>query len=82
MVVGRSLSPVGEGRAIRQPNVVDTVYRFADMEKCWRSGSGGLYPYLWDRYDVIVLPPNSLPWRNGKPRLTFATPTIIAGDGP
>jgi leukotriene-A4 hydrolase len=36
--------------------------------------------YLWDRYDVIVLPP-SFPFGGMEnPRLTFATPTIIAGD--
>jgi hypothetical protein len=36
--------------------------------------------YQWDRYDVIVLPP-SFPFGGMEnPRLTFATPTIIAGD--
>ena len=36
--------------------------------------------YDWDRYDVIVLPP-SFPFGGMEnPRLTFATPTIIAGD--
>ena len=36
--------------------------------------------YNWDRYDVIVLPP-SFPFGGMEnPRLTFATPTIIAGD--
>lgn len=37
-------------------------------------------PYQWDRFDVIVLPP-SFPFGGMEnPRLTFATPTIIAGD--
>jgi aminopeptidase N len=37
-------------------------------------------PYAWDQYDVIVLPP-SFPFGGMEnPRLTFATPTIIAGD--
>ena len=36
--------------------------------------------YDWERYDVIVLPP-SFPFGGMEnPRLTFATPTIIAGD--
>ena len=35
--------------------------------------------YDWDRYDVIVLPQLSI-WGMENPRLTFATPTIIAGD--
>jgi leukotriene-A4 hydrolase len=37
-------------------------------------------PYAWGRYDVVVLPP-SFPFGGMEnPRLTFATPTIIAGD--
>lgn len=37
-------------------------------------------PYRWGRYDLIVLPP-SFPFGGMEnPRLTFATPTILAGD--
>jgi hypothetical protein len=37
-------------------------------------------PYLWKRWDTIVLPP-SFPFGGMEnPLLTFATPTIIAGD--
>ncbi|HYC98963.1 M1 family metallopeptidase [Brevundimonas sp.] len=37
-------------------------------------------PYRWGRYDILVLPP-SFPFGGMEnPRLTFATPTIIAGD--
>lgn len=37
-------------------------------------------PYRWERYDLLVLPP-SFPFGGMEnPRLTFATPTIIAGD--
>ncbi len=36
--------------------------------------------YQWDRFDVLVLPP-SFPFGGMEnPRLTFATPTILAGD--
>jgi aminopeptidase N len=38
-------------------------------------------PYRWDRYDLLVLPP-SFPFGGMEnPRLSFVTPTIIAGDG-
>ncbi len=37
-------------------------------------------PYRWGRYDVIVLPPGFPIGGMENPRLTFATPTIIAGD--
>ncbi|MDE3245516.1 MAG: M1 family metallopeptidase [Acidobacteriota bacterium] len=37
-------------------------------------------PYAWGRYDILVLPP-SFPYGGMEnPRLTFATPTILAGD--
>jgi len=37
-------------------------------------------PYAWDRYDILMLPP-SFPFGGMEnPRLTFATPTILAGD--
>ena len=37
-------------------------------------------PYLWDRYDVLVLPP-SFPYGGMEnPRLTYVTPTLLAGD--
>jgi leukotriene A-4 hydrolase/aminopeptidase len=37
-------------------------------------------PYRWGRYDILVLPP-SFPYGGMEnPRLTFATPTMLAGD--
>ena len=37
-------------------------------------------PYLWGRYDLLILPP-SFPYGGMEnPRLTFASPTVIAGD--
>ena len=37
-------------------------------------------PHRWGRYDILVLPP-SFPFGGMEnPRLTFATPTVIAGD--
>ena len=64
-----------------EPSVLDTaVWEFADLEKMIQ-GAEDLYGvYLWERYDVIVLPP-SFPFGGMEnPRLTFATPSILAGD--
>ena len=53
---------------------------FSEMEKMLQSAEKIYGPYAWGRYDVIVLPP-SFPFGGMEnPRLTFATPTIIAGD--
>jgi aminopeptidase N len=64
-----------------EPSVLDAaVWEFADLEKMIK-GAEDLYgTYLWERYDVIVLPP-SFPFGGMEnPRLTFATPSILAGD--
>ena len=61
--------------------IADTAaWEFADLEKMIE-GAESLYgKYTWERYDVIVLPP-SFPFGGMEnPRLTFATPTILAGD--
>ncbi len=55
-------------------------YEFGDMEKMLIAAEHLYGEYKWDRYDVIVLPP-SFPYGGMEnPRLTFATPTILAGD--
>lgn len=64
-----------------EPSMLDqSAWEFADLEKMI-AGAEELYgPYQWERYDVIVLPP-SFPFGGMEnPRLTFATPTILAGD--
>jgi leukotriene-A4 hydrolase len=64
-----------------EPSILEkAVYEFADLEKMI-AGAEELYgPYAWDRYDLLVLPP-SFPFGGMEnPRVTFATPTILAGD--
>ncbi|MCB0771038.1 MAG: M1 family metallopeptidase [Flavobacteriales bacterium] len=56
------------------------AWEFEDIPKMLAAAEALYGPYRWDRYDVIVLPP-SFPFGGMEnPRLTFATPTIIAGD--
>lgn len=74
--------PVGERTGVyAEPSVVDAAhYEFEDMEKMLIAAEELYGKYAWDRYDVIVLPP-SFPFGGMEnPRLTFATPTILAGD--
>jgi len=53
---------------------------FADMENMLSAIEKLYGPYRWGRYDVLVLPP-AFPFGGMEnPKLTFATPTIIAGD--
>ncbi len=64
-----------------EPLVVDAAAReFEDTEAMIHAVEELYGPYRWGRYDLLVLPP-SFPFGGMEnPRLTFATPTVIAGD--
>ncbi len=64
-----------------EPSVLPAAAaEFSDMEKMMEAAERLYGPYRWTRYDVLVLPP-SFPFGGMEnPRLTFATPTVIAGD--
>jgi leukotriene-A4 hydrolase len=74
--------PIGGRTGVyAEPALVEkAAHEFADMERMLVAAEALYGPYRWERYDVIVLPP-SFPFGGMEnPRLTFATPTIIAGD--
>ncbi len=64
-----------------EPSVLEkAAWEFADLEKMIEAAESIGGPYDWGRYDVLVMPP-SFPFGGMEnPRLTFATPTVIAGD--
>ena len=73
---------IGERTGVyAEPGMLDaSAHEMADLDKMVIATEEIYGPYLWDRYDLIVLPP-SFPFGGMEnPRLTFATPTIIAGD--
>lgn len=53
---------------------------FSDTESMLEVTEKTYGPYSWDRYDLLILPP-SFPFGGMEnPRLSFITPTVIAGD--
>ena len=64
-----------------EPSVVGRAAReFSDLEKMIDAVESLFGPYRWGRYDVLVLPP-SFPFGGMEnPCMTFATPTLLAGD--
>lgn len=64
-----------------EPSVVEGAAReFEDTERMIQAAEKLYGPYTWGRYDILVLPP-SFPYGGMEnPLLTFATPTVIAGD--
>jgi aminopeptidase N len=64
-----------------EKSMVDKVhYEFSDMEKMVLSTENLYGKYDWEQFDVIVLPPSFPLAGMENPRLTFASPTLIAGD--
>jgi len=60
--------------------IENAAYEFAELPKMVDAAEKLYGPYEWGRYDLLVLPP-SFPFGGMEnPRLTFCTPTILAGD--
>lgn len=77
-----AFQPVGKRTGVyAEPSVVPkAAHEFEDMEKMLEAAEQLFGPYRWGQYDVLVLPP-SFPFGGMEnPRLTFATPTVLAGD--
>lgn len=64
-----------------EPSVVEAAAaEFSDTPEMERVASSLYGPYKWGRYDLLILPP-SFPFGGMEsPRLSFMTPTLIAGD--
>jgi leukotriene-A4 hydrolase len=64
-----------------EPSVIEAAAKeFSDTPKMMTAAEQLYGPYRWGRYDLLVLPP-SFPYGGMEnPRLTFLTPTVLAGD--
>lgn len=64
-----------------EPSMIKTAaWEFTDLHKMIVAAEGLYGKYQWEQYDVIILP-YSFPFGGMEnPRLTFANPTLIAGD--
>ncbi|HSB18446.1 MAG TPA: M1 family metallopeptidase [Anaeromyxobacteraceae bacterium] len=76
---GRDLSP--RSRVWAEPATVErAAWEFAETETLVARAEALFGPYEWDRFDMLVLPP-SFPYGGMEnPRMTFLTPTLLAGD--
>jgi leukotriene-A4 hydrolase len=75
----RDLSP--RSRVWAEPATVKAAaWEFEGIEEMIVKAEALFGPYEWDRYDMIVLPP-AFPYGGMEnPRMTFLTPTLLAGD--
>ena len=78
-IVSRDLSD--RVRIWAEPEVIDSAaWEFGEVDPMIGVAEGIFGAYEWDRYDMIVMP-FSFPYGGMEnPRLTFLTPTLLAGD--
>jgi aminopeptidase N len=75
-------APLGEQTGVyAEPELLEaSVFEFADTQEMLDQAEKIFGPYQWGRYDLLVLPP-SFPYGGMEnPRLSFITPSLLAGD--
>jgi aminopeptidase N len=75
-------APIGADTGVyAEPEILDAAtYVFADTQAMFEQAEELFGPYRWGRYDLLILPP-SFPFGGMEnPRLSFLTPSLLAGD--
>lgn len=73
---------VGERTAVfAEPGqIAAAAHELGELERMVEAAESLIGPYLWGRFDVVVMP-RSFPYGGMEnPRLVFASPSLIAGD--
>lgn len=64
-----------------EPSVVAAAAsEFSDVDAMLTTCERLFGPYRWGRYDLLILPPSFMWGGMENPRVSFITPTVIAGD--
>ena len=77
-----AFQPVGARTGVyaEPATLVAAAKEFADVQAMLEACEKLFGAYRWGRYDLLILPP-SFPWGGMEnPRLSFITPSVIAGD--
>jgi len=75
-------APIGDRTGVySEPEMLEaSAFEFADTQAMLETAEAMFGPYRWGRYDLLILPP-SFPYGGMEnPRLTFLTPSLLAGD--
>lgn len=74
--------PIGSiSRVFAEPEIVDAAaWEFADVDRMIAGAQDMFGEYIWDQFNLLVMPP-SFPYGGMEnPTLTYLTPTLLAGD--
>lgn len=64
-----------------EPSMIEAcAFEFQDTEKFIKIAEDIVGPYVWTKYDLLILPPTFPYGGMENPCLTFVTPTLLAGD--
>ena len=75
-------APIGDQTGVySEPELLEaSAYEFADTQDMLDKAAETFGHYQWGRYDLLILPP-SFPYGGMEnPRLSFITPSVLAGD--
>lgn len=75
-------APIGDDTGVySEPELLEaSAFEFADTQTMLETAEAMFGPYQWGRYDLLILPP-SFPFGGMEnPRLSFLTPSLLAGD--
>jgi leukotriene-A4 hydrolase len=75
-------APLGDDTGVyAEPALLEaSAFEFADTQAMFETAESMFGPYRWGRYDLLILPP-SFPYGGMEnPRLSFLTPSLLAGD--
>lgn len=75
-------APIGRQTGVySEPEMLQAAaFEFADTQAMLETAEAMFGPYQWGRYDLLILPP-SFPYGGMEnPRLSFLTPSLLAGD--
>ncbi len=78
-LASKELGP--RSRVWAEPEMLESAAaEFEDVDAMLRAAESLFGPYDWERFDLLTMPP-SFPYGGMEnPRLTFLTPTLLAGD--
>ena len=64
-----------------EPSRLDAAAQeFADLARMVEAGERLMGPYRWERYDLLIMPPSFAYGGMENPRLSFISPSVVAGD--
>lgn len=79
LIEAREIGP--RSKVWAEKGVVEkAAFEFSETEQFLSTAESIAGPYVWGRYDVVVLPPGFPYGGMENPCLTFVTPTLLAGD--